>query len=119
MVSLARYPSLDKHDIAAFSPAIVTGLLRQRLGYHGLVVSDDLGAAVAVRSVPIGERAVRFVHAGGDIVLTVRADDAGPMIGALVSAAKASPTFAARVTDAAQHVVTSKYRAGLLTCPRR
>jgi beta-N-acetylhexosaminidase len=122
MVSSARYPSLDHDTIAAFSAPIVTGLLRDRLGYTGLVVSDDLGAAAAVGDVPVGERAVRFVGAGGDAVLTVRAADAGPMYGALLSAAQASPAFRARVDGAAGDVLRSKYAAGLLPCappPRR
>jgi beta-N-acetylhexosaminidase len=116
MVSSARYPGLDSQSIAAFSASVITGLLRQRLGFAGLVISDDLGAAEAVSSVPVGERAVRFVDAGGDMVLTVRPADAGPMTGALLAAAQRSPAFAARVTDAATHVIRGKARAGLLTC---
>jgi beta-N-acetylhexosaminidase len=116
MISSARYPRLDSQAIAAFSAPIVTGLLRERLGYTGLVVSDDLGAAAAAAAVPVGERAVRFVQAGGDLVLTVRPGDAGPMHDALVAAAQASLVFDARVTDAARHVLRSKYRAKLLTC---
>ena len=116
MISSASYPQLDSSSIAAFSEPIVTGLLRQRLGFTGVVLSDDLGPAVAVQSVPLGERAVRFVRAGGDVVLSVRSADAGPMAGALVAAARASAAFAARVADAAAHVLRSKVRAGLLTC---
>jgi beta-N-acetylhexosaminidase len=116
MISSARYPKLDPNSVAAFSTPIITGLLQQRLGYTGLVVSDDLGSAVAVGSVPVGERAVRFIQAGGDLVLSVKASDAGPMSAALLAAAQASPAFDARVTDAAARVIRSKYRAGLLTC---
>jgi beta-N-acetylhexosaminidase len=117
MISSARYPRLDPDSVAAFSAPIVSGLLRQRLGYSGLIMSDDLGAAVAVGSVPVGDRAVRFVRAGGDMVLTVRQGDAGPMADALLVQARASSAFEARVADAAGHVVRSKYRVGLLTCP--
>jgi beta-N-acetylhexosaminidase len=116
MVSSASYPRLDRENIAAFSRPVITGLLRERLGYRGLVISDDLGAADAAGSVPTGERAVRFVNAGGDLVLTIRPQDAAPMTSALISAARRSPEFGARVTDAARHVVQSKYRAGLLRC---
>jgi beta-N-acetylhexosaminidase len=116
MISSARYPKLDANSVAAFSTPIVTGLLRQRLGYTGLIVSDDLGAAGAVSSVPVGDRAVRFIQAGGDLVLTVKASDAGPMSAALLAAAQANPAFDTRVTDAAARVIRSKYRAGLLTC---
>lgn len=116
MISSARYPKLDPDSVAVFSTPIITGLLRQRLGYTGLIVSDDLGSAVAVGSVPVGERAVRFIQAGGDLALSVKASDAGPMSAALLAAAQASPAFDARVTDAAARVIRSKYRAGLLTC---
>jgi beta-N-acetylhexosaminidase len=117
MVSSASYPKLDSKAIAAFSEPIVTGLLRRHLGYSGLVMSDDLGAAAAVASVRTGDRAVRFIGAGGDLVLTVRPQDAAPMTNALLAAAEDSPEFAGRVADAARHVVRAKYQAGLMRCP--
>jgi beta-N-acetylhexosaminidase len=116
MVSSARYPRLDPDRIAAFSPAVVTGLLRGRLGFTGLVVSDDLGAAGALSGVPVGDRAVRFVAAGGDLVLTVRSADAAPMAAALQARAQESPQFDQRLREAAEHVLVTKYRAGLLPC---
>jgi beta-N-acetylhexosaminidase len=116
MVSSASYPRLDSRAIAAFSRPVITGLLRDRIGFRGLVMSDDLGAAVAVSAVPTGQRAVRFIGAGGDLALTVRSQDAAPMTNALLAAARADPTFAARVADAARHVLQAKYRAGLLHC---
>ena len=116
MISSARYPKLDPSSIAAFSKPIVTGLLRQRLGYRGLIMSDDLGAAVALGAVPAGERAVRFVAAGGDLVLTIRPADAVPMADALIARAGQDRAFRARLTDAARHVLAAKQRAGLLSC---
>jgi beta-N-acetylhexosaminidase len=116
MVSSASYPRLDRRAIAAFSAPIITGLLRGQLGFTGVVMSDDLGAAAAVAAVPVGQRAVRFVGAGGDLVLTIRPEDAAPMADALIAEAQKSPAFAARMTDAAGHVIRAKYRAGLLRC---
>ncbi|GAA1556229.1 glycoside hydrolase family 3 protein [Dactylosporangium maewongense] len=116
MISSATYPKLDPANIAAFSEPIVTGLLRQKLGFDGLVLSDDLGAATAVASVPLGQRAVRFIKAGGDMALSVKLSDAGPWTEALVTAAKGDPAFAARVTESATRVVRAKLRAGLARC---
>jgi beta-N-acetylhexosaminidase len=116
MVSSASYPQLDPHHIAVFSPAIVTGLLRQQLGWTGLVMTDDVGNAVAVQSVPVGQRATAFVAAGGDVVLTVDADDAGPMTSALVARAAADPTFASLVEAAAYRVVLTKVENRLAGC---
>jgi beta-N-acetylhexosaminidase len=59
---------------------------------------------------------VRFLRAGGDVVLTVRTSDAAPMASALVAAAAQSKEFASRLADAAGHVLTAKVKAGLLTC---
>jgi len=116
MMSSASYPRLDRRTIAAFSRPIVTGLLRDRLGFRGLIMSDDLGAGVAVGAVPVGQRAVRFVAAGGDLVLTIRPKDAAPMAAALIDRAGRDLAFRNRLTDAARHVLEAKKRAGLLSC---
>jgi beta-N-acetylhexosaminidase len=116
MVSLASYPNLDPQAIAAFSAPVVTGLLRQQLGFTGLIVSDDLGNAVAVRNVPVGERAVRFIDAGGDVALTVASSTAAPMFEGLLAAANGSAAFRAKLTAAATRVVRTKYAVGLLPC---
>ena len=116
MVSSARYPRLDGRNPAMWSAAIVTGLLRQRMGWHGLIVSDDLGAAVAAAGLPVGQRATSFVGAGGDLVLTVVTAQAATMRDALVARAAADRAFAARVDDAARHVLAAKAALGLLSC---
>ena len=117
MISSASYPRLDANHLAVFSPAVIQGLLRGTLGYDGLVISDDLGMATSVQSVPAGQRAVQFVAAGGDVVLTVRAAEATPMYQALLAAAKGSAGFQARVDRSASRVLTEKVHAGLLPCP--
>jgi beta-N-acetylhexosaminidase len=116
MVSSASYPKLDQKNIAAFSAAIITGLLRERLGYTGVVISDDLGQAKAVTSVPVGQRAVRFVRAGGDIVLSVRTSDARTMRDALVAEARSSPAFKTMLDAAVIRVLKLKEQSGLLVC---
>jgi beta-N-acetylhexosaminidase len=120
MVSLASYPKLDPNTVAAFSEPIVTGLLRQQLGFTGMITSDDLGNAVAVSNIPVGQRAVRFIQAGGDLALAVSINTATPMLAGLLSQAKASAPFATQLTAAASRVLHAKYGAGLLPCsPKR
>ena len=116
MVSSATYPQIDPGHQAVFSPKVVTGLLRDRLGWKGVVMTDDLGQAVAVRSVPTGERATRFIQAGGDISLTVVSSKASTMAAAIVGEAKKSRTFSAQVDAAVLRVLTLKQQRGLLTC---
>jgi len=116
MISSASYPQLDPDNVAVFSPAIITGLLRHDLHFTGLVVSDDLGGAVAVSNVPIGQRAVQFVGAGGDMILTVRPTDVALMTAALTAKAAQSSSFRQRVENAALHVLQSKQSLKMLPC---
>lgn len=118
MMSSAVYARIDPSGPAAFSPAAIQ-LLRRTAGEDVLAVSDDLGAAQAVRDVPIGQRALRFVAAGGDLVLTVDPTDVPAMTSALVRRASTERRFQARLTEAATRVVTAKASLGLVRCDRQ
>lgn len=117
MISSAFYPRLDPAEEAVFSAPVVTGVLRQRLGFAGVVVSDDLGSAVSVARVPVGQRATRFVAAGGDLVLTTVASQAPVMVAALLAKRSASRAFAARIDASAARVLDLKARLRLVRCP--
>jgi beta-N-acetylhexosaminidase len=53
---------------ASLSPKAIQKLLREDIGYHGVVVSDDLDAA-AVARFPLEDRVVRAIGAGVDILM--------------------------------------------------
>jgi len=114
MTSSAIYTQLDPTAQAAFSPAVVTDLLRGTLGFDGVVISDDVGNAAAVGDVPPGERAVRFLAAGGTLVLTVDATLVPEMVDAVLARSAADPAFAATVDDAVRTALLAKIRAGLV-----
>jgi beta-N-acetylhexosaminidase len=118
MVSSAIYSRIDAQQPASFSAAIITTLLREKIGYRGLVVSDDLGKAKQVAAVPAGQRAVRFLRAGGDIVLTADPATLGPMIDDVLFTATSDPEFAQRVTESQQRILDAKTHLGLLPCGR-
>lgn len=113
MMSSATYPQLDPANPAMFSPAIVDGLLRQKLGFGGVVITDDINAA-SVKAVPVADRATRFVGAGGDILLTGDTPSAPQLVGALLSTSGADPTFAAKVETSVKRVLTLKSSMGLV-----
>ena len=114
MMSTAIYSKIDPGTPAAFSHVIVTGLLRGDLGFHGVVISDDLGAAKQVSGYAVGQRAIAFVQAGGDVVLTVDATQAAAMTQALLAKANADPAFKKLVDAAALRVLQAKQARGLL-----
>ncbi|MGQ3382540.1 glycoside hydrolase family 3 N-terminal domain-containing protein [Glutamicibacter sp. TV12E] len=110
MISNARYAKLDEKNDAPFSKKIITGLLRQDLGYEGVVISDDLCEAQQVSPVPMGQRAVKFVAAGGTVPLCVKSDQAAIMAMALAAEAKGDKKFAGQVREAATAILEAKLR---------
>lgn len=116
MVGSAIYSRIDPSTNAVFSRTIVTGLLRKQMGYAGVVMSDDLGAAVAVSAVPVGSRATRFVAAGGDVILTAKPAAVSAMTAALTQRYGTDATFRAQVTASATRVVALKVTRGLASC---
>jgi beta-N-acetylhexosaminidase len=116
MVSLATYEKIDAEHLAVFSPTVIGGMLRGDLGYRGVVISDALGAAKAIASIPPAARAVDFLGAGGDMIISNQLAPAIAMAGALRSRADEDPAFGERIDDAALHVLRAKESLGLLPC---
>ena len=116
MVGSAIYSRIDPGVNAMFSRKIVNGILREQLGWQGVVITDDVGFAKAVKALSNRERAVRFVQAGGDIVLTADPLDIRPMHAALLARAAGDPAFATLVDTATMRVLVLKARNGLLNC---
>ena len=114
MMSTAIYARIDPNNPAAFSRTIVTGMLRQSLHFSGVIISDDLGQAAQVRSYSVSDRAVAFVAAGGDMVLTVDATQAAAMTSAVLDRARTDSAFRTLVNDAALRILETKDRFGLL-----
>ncbi|MGH7166524.1 MAG: beta-N-acetylhexosaminidase [Nitrospiraceae bacterium] len=69
MTAHVLYPALDEALPATLSPAILTGLLRDELGFTGLTLTDDLEMHAIIDHYGIGEAAVRAVQAGADLLL--------------------------------------------------
>jgi beta-N-acetylhexosaminidase len=115
MVSLATYPRIDPNHLAAFSDTVINGMLRGDLGFRGIVISDSL-SAVAVTDLSPATRALDFLDAGGDMIVLNDLDAAEQMAAAIASFEAQHDWFAARVDNAAWHVLRGKDEAGLLTC---
>ncbi|MEO8908594.1 MAG: glycoside hydrolase family 3 N-terminal domain-containing protein, partial [Microbacteriaceae bacterium] len=109
MVSSAIYTNLDPGVPAVFSPVITGTLLRQTLGFTGVVMTDDVSAATQVEGWSPADRAVLAIQAGADIVLDSADPSLAPeMVQAVATKAATDPAFAALVDAAARRVVTMK-----------
>ncbi|MER8058213.1 MULTISPECIES: glycoside hydrolase family 3 N-terminal domain-containing protein [unclassified Streptomyces] len=116
MVSSATYNKIDAKHIAAFSPTVIGQLLRGQMGFKGVVISDDIGNAVAVRSFTPAQRALDFTSAGGDMILTVRPDVIPAMARAIQTRMGQDASYKAKVDASVRRILDAKHNAGLLQC---
>jgi beta-N-acetylhexosaminidase len=113
MISLASYPRADPRP-AVFSSVIIEGILRGTLGFQSIVLTDDVGQAQAVAGLSPAERALSFLRAGGDMVLTVKPSDIAPMTQAVLQATAADAAFNGQVSRSIDRVLQLKSAYGLL-----
>lgn len=69
MIAHLLIPKLDPDHPASFSKAVIHDLLREELGFAGTVISDDMTMGAITEHYDIGDAAVQFLQAGGNIVL--------------------------------------------------
>jgi len=116
MVSSAVYERIDPDNQGVFSRTIITDVLREDLGFDGVVISDDLGAAEAVSDVSAADRATRFFTAGGDLLINADPSHMAEMTSAVRQLVDEDPAFAGQVRDSASRVLLLKQRVGLIDC---
>lgn len=110
MISHAAYPQVTKSKTpASLSRVWITDILRKRIGYRGLIVSDDLEMGGVLSAAPVGEAAVDFVRAGGDVCLVCHREDYVLQAHeALIKATEKDKKFAKRVAESTRRVLAFK-----------
>ncbi len=106
-------PKLQGRDgrPATLDPAILTGVLRDSLGFQGLVVTDALDMGAVVQKYGAGEAAVLAFLAGSDLLLMPA--DPGQAIGAMTQAVESGRVTYERLERSVRRVVFLKWRLGL------
>lgn len=113
---------------ASLSKAVIGGLLRDRLGFSGLVVSDDLemggvtggtsGGPMRATAEEVGEAAVAALDAGCDLLIaTGAAHRQRVILDAIVEAVDAGLLSRARLDDAVLRILTVKARHAIGAVP--
>jgi beta-N-acetylhexosaminidase len=110
MVGHARYPALDRARIASQSRLILQELLRERLGFRGVVVTDSLEARASLATGSIGKVSERALRAGADLLLLTGRGSYAPVYEHLLAVARRSPDLRARVRESAARVLALKAR---------
>jgi beta-N-acetylhexosaminidase len=108
MLSHASYPALDAGRIASQSRAIVTGLLREKLGFEGVVVTDSLEAEAVLARSGVATAAERSIRAGADLILMTGSASWNDVFPRLLATARRDRAFRQRIRQSAARVLALK-----------
>jgi beta-N-acetylhexosaminidase len=112
MTAHIAVPALAPADLpATLSPAILTDLLRQQLGFKGLVVTDALDIGGIAKGFTSGEAAVRALEAGADTLLMPADPEAA--VKAVVEAVLNGRLTRQRIRDSVVKILAAKEKVGL------
>jgi beta-N-acetylhexosaminidase len=113
LISHAAYPAFT-HDRtpASLSKKWITEVLRRKIGYRGLIVSDDLEMGGVLKAVPIDQTAVEHIRAGGDLALICHIENhIRQAHEALIHEAERDAKFARRCQESIARVLAFKKKA--------
>jgi len=110
MVSHVALTRMDPEPTpSSLSKNVVSGLLRRRLSFPGIIIADLLAMDAMTKIFDVGEAAVAAIEAGNDMVLACeRVNMAHDVHSAIVAKAKADKTFAKRLKRRAARVIATK-----------
>lgn len=113
LVGHIAVPAIDGADAppASLSPAVVTGVLRQQIGFDGLLITDALNMGAITNTWGVEEASILAILAGVDALLQPPGERS--VINAIVDAVNSGRIPEARIEEAARRVLTAKAVAGL------
>ncbi len=112
MTAHLAVPAFEPEQIpATLSRNVLTGLLRDELGFKGLVVTDAMEMKAVTSLYPSGEAAVRAVEAGADVLLMPTDPDA--CIRAIEAAVRSGRISRSRINQSVTRILAAKRRTGL------
>lgn len=109
-------PGLDKSRLpATMSKTVLTGLLRDKLGFQGVIITDSLQMTGATTRFGPDEAGVRAVVAGADMLLMPR--DLDRAYNAVLTAVRSGRISRARLDDAVTRIIRMKNERGMFRSP--
>jgi beta-N-acetylhexosaminidase len=113
MVGHAAYPAVTRDATpASLSRKWIASVLRKKIGYRGLVVSDDLEMGGVLQAVSIEQAAVEHIRAGGDLCLICHQEESViRAYEALIREAERDRRFRQRVMDSAARILAFKKKS--------
>lgn len=113
MVSHAAFPMVTGNRIpASLSPKWISEILRKRIGFRNLIVSDDLEMGAVRAAGAVGEAAVAHIRAGGDLALVCHREEyIEEAYAQLTAAAAGDSRFGRRASDSIKRILAFKKKS--------
>ena len=122
MTAHVTFPAIEPEPLlpATMSQRVLQGLLRDELGFKGLIITDDLFMGAISKSYGLAEAAIRSINAGADIVLMChKPDEQVIAIHAIWEAVRLGRISMERIDSSVRRVLSMKALFGILTPPVR
>lgn len=75
MVAHILYPQIDQNKPSSISDVLINDILRDKLKFNGVVISDDMTMGAIIENYSIEEASLQFLKSGGDIVLVCHGNE--------------------------------------------
>jgi beta-N-acetylhexosaminidase len=113
MVAHLQVPALDPRDNrpATVSDSVITGLLKEEMGFRGLIITDALNMKGLSSHFEPGRREVEAVRAGNDILLMPA--DVGLAISEIKHAVRKGEISEEQINESCRKILLAKYWVGL------
>ncbi len=120
MTAHVTFPAIEPEPLlpATMSQKVLQGLLREELGFRGIIITDDLFMGAISKSYGLAEAAIRSIDAGADIALMChKPDEQAIAIRAIWEAARSGRIAMERIDSSVRRLLSVKALFGILTPP--
>ncbi|GCE06485.1 glycoside hydrolase family 3 protein [Dictyobacter aurantiacus] len=118
MVTHEIVPAIDPSQPSSLSPKLVTGILRDEMGFQGVIMTDSLTMAGITAYYTPDQAAAMAIEAGSDIIMGASSpDDVAQMINGIKQALNKGGISQSRIDASVRRILLMKYQMGLLPIP--
>ncbi|WP_052360742.1 beta-N-acetylhexosaminidase [Oceanobacillus manasiensis] len=114
MVAHILLSEIDSKDPSSLSKNVITSMLREELGFNGVVITDDMTMGAILENYDIGKATVKAVQAGNDIVLVCHGDENKlKAVNSLTEAVKNGTIKEERIDESVMRILSLKDKYNL------
>lgn len=119
MVTHEIVQAIDSTEPSSLSPKIIQGILRNELGFQGVVMTDSLTMDALTAYATMPQAAVLSIEAGADLLMGASSpDDVAAMFQSIKQAMNSGAITTQRINESVHRILMMKYAMGLLPIPK-